>query len=148
VCIVHVEIGICGKFSRLITTTTPLIDGGIELIICVSTKRPGKKKSTYRCGHQCNHHSWYFMNHLPITTLECWEAGAVVTDCLAYLTFLFPILSSCSLPSVTPGRFALRLLNYLWTVLAFSRDFHTILYASISFHGLLQCSLTFLQFPS
>jgi len=51
-------------------------------------------------------------------------------DCPAYfiLTFLFRLL--VPLPSVTPGRFAHRLLSYLWTVLAFSRDFHTIPYAS------------------
>jgi len=38
---------------------------------------------------------------------------------LSYYVFLVP------LPSVTPGRFAHRLLTYRWTVLAFSRDFHT-----------------------
>jgi len=53
-----------------------------------------------------------------------------VTDCPAYFigTFLFRL--PVPFPSVTPGRFAHRLLSYLWTALAFSRDFHTIPYAS------------------
>jgi len=48
----------------------------------------------------------------------------------AYLIFTFLFRLSYLVLSVTPGRFAHRLLNYLWTALAFSRDFHTILYAS------------------
>jgi len=50
------------------------------------------------------------------------------------LSFLFCLL--VPLLSVTPGRFAHCLLSYLWTVLAFSRDFHTFRYASIPFRGL------------
>ena len=44
------------------------------------------------------------------------------------LSFLFRLF--VPFPSVTPGRFAHRLLSYLWTALAFSRDFHTIPCAS------------------
>jgi len=45
---------------------------------------------------------------------------------------------------MTSGRFAHRLLSYLWTDLAFSRDLHTIPYASLSlFDPFLSLSLTF-----
>jgi len=49
---------------------------------------------------------------------------------LLHLIFLFR--SPFPPLSATPGRFAHRLLNYLWTDLAFSRDFHTLLYAFLS----------------
>jgi len=63
-----------------------------------------------------------------------------VTDCPSYLIssflfrFLFPLLS------VTPGRLALAYLIYLWTDLAFSRDFHTLPSHSTVFYGLPLCS--------
>jgi len=46
----------------------------------------------------------------------------------SYFVFLVPLLS------VTPGRFAHRLLSYLWTDLAFSRDFHMIPYVFLSLY--------------
>jgi len=48
----------------------------------------------------------------------------------AYLILIFLFRLSYLVLSVTPGRFAHHLLSYLWTALAFSRDFHTIRYAS------------------
>jgi len=54
---------------------------------------------------------------------------------LPNLFFLFVYL--------TPDRFSLAYLNYLWTVLAFSRDFHMIPWPSISFHDLPLTSMTF-----
>jgi len=56
-----------------------------------------------------------------------------VTDCPTYLTFPFPFCTSVLLPSITPGHLAHCLLSYLWTALAFSRDFHTTPYVSIPF---------------
>jgi len=66
-----------------------------------------------------------------------------VTDCPAYFIFTFLFRLSRSVLSVTPGRFAHCLPTYRWTVLAFSRDFHTFLQASFSFHDLLWLSSTF-----
>jgi len=66
-----------------------------------------------------------------------------VTDCPAYQIPSVLFRSLIPFPSVTLGRFALAYLTYLWTALAFSRDFHTILYASIPFLDVLSLSLTF-----
>jgi len=61
-------------------------------------------------------------------------------DCPAYLTFSFLFRLLILFSSVTPGRFAHHLHTYLWTDLAFSRDFHTFPLASVSF---LLSSVTF-----
>jgi len=70
------------------------------------------------------------MDHLTILQSD------IVTDCPAYLILSFLFCLLVPFLSVTLGRFAPRLCTYLWTVLAFSRDFHTIPYASISLYGL------------
>jgi len=70
-----------------------------------------------------------------------------VTDCPA--CFIAYFISFClfrlliPLPSVTPGRLAHCLHTYPWTDLAFSRDFHMLLCASISFRDLLSSSGSF-----
>jgi len=60
----------------------------------------------------------------------------------SYISFLFRLL--ILIPSVTLGRFAHCLHIYLWTDLAFSRDFHTSPLASIPFS---RSSMTFAYLP-
>jgi len=64
---------------------------------------------------------------------------------LPCLANLFPSYSVFFLPylSMTPGHFAHRLHTYLWTALAFSRDFHMFPYASILLYDLLPPSSSF-----
>jgi len=66
-----------------------------------------------------------------------------VMDCPAYLILSFLFCLLVPLSSVTLGRFAHHLHTYLWTDLAFSRDFHMLPYASIPLNDLLSSSSSF-----
>jgi len=89
-------------------------------------------------------YSTSMLNHPQIKTMLEYgghkHAPPPVTDCLAYfiLPFLFRLF--VPIPSVTPGRVAHCLHTYLWTALAFSRDFHTCPPVSVL---ILPCSATF-----
>jgi len=66
-----------------------------------------------------------------------------VTDCPAYFIFSFLFRLSRTVSVRDSGPLCPLLLTYRWTDLAFSRDFHTFPYASLSLHDLLWSSPAF-----
>ena len=81
-----------------------------------SYNNSGKKRPSGKCHHCGKEGHCHGLPCLPNPLLP--------------ISLLVPFLS------VTPGRFAHCLHTYLWTDLAFSRDFHMLPYTSISFHSL------------
>ena len=95
-------------------------DVPVEVIATASQTRP-RKKASRQPRAQNNDTLQGEAAPQPMDIDEMSRTAPLTSFSLSYFVLLVPF------PSVTPGRFAHCLLTYRWTVLAFSRDFHTFL---------------------